>query len=265
MIAPWKLEIGGVLIGDGTAYELVAFSGLAGLPSLRSDDVPRDGHDGVHVALDTVDARVVTVSVEVWGVTADEAFAAAGVLGAACAPGDTVLRWQMPGQAVRRATVRPRMFEVDAVDASAQFGSMLATVQLVAPDPRMYADVLSTHQWTIAVDGTSGQSTFTVGGNYGTRPTVTIQGPARNPRVTFDDGRALRVDVDVEVGSSLVVDVAAKTVTLDGVPRFDAVRADNEWPELTPGSNTLVFSRSSTALTGASSTITVDWRDAWMS
>ena len=118
--------------------------------------------------------------------------------------------------------------------------------------------------WQINDNQTQQSNVVAVGGRAPTWPVVTIVGPARNPRLTHSgQGRAIRIDIDVQVGDVLEVDPARQTVQLNGSPRFETVRADNQWWQLAPGGNTLVYSRASSGLTGASSQVTVEWRDGW--
>jgi phage-related protein len=68
--------------------------------------------------------------------------------------------------------------------------------------------------------------------------------------------------MDVILGSTdlLVVDTKAKTVFINGTDRYDIVRSDNQWWALLPGSNSLLYTRSSTS---GNSTATVKFRDAY--
>jgi hypothetical protein len=75
-------------------------------------------------------------------------------------------------------------------------------------------------------------------------------------------GQAVRVDLNLSASQVLVVDFRARTVTVDGGNRYDAVNfAASSWWDLAPGDNPLRVVAA--AITGAP-TFDVSWRDAWL-
>jgi hypothetical protein len=90
-------------------------------------------------------------------------------------------------------------------------------------------------------------TTATNGGTYPTRPTLTVNGAATSPVSLSIGGRRLTVNSAVASGSVLIVDTAAKTVTLNGVLRMDLIDNASQWPVLSPGSNAVVYTGGGTA------------------
>lgn len=97
--------------------------------------------------------------------------------------------------------------------------------------------------------------------NTGTAPAPVIarfDGPVSGPTVRLSDGQWLSFDLDVLAGQSLVVDLDARTVLLNGVSRRGTLRG--RWLVLAPGSNTLTFDAASY---DEAARMTVSWSDSW--
>lgn len=159
---------------------------------------------------------------------------------------------------------------VDKLDLDSTFaltrGAGEVAIQLVAPDPIKYGVTLKSQQLVAAVNVAQVQGTFTNAGDLvdGARPTIEIVGPATNIRVTnsTDGNRAFRWDGAIATGSTLAVNFSKRTVTLDAADAYSGVRTDNQWWELLPGNNTIIYNRDAGNV-GTSSTMTVIWRDTW--
>lgn len=86
-------------------------------------------------------------------------------------------------------------------------------------------------------------TSVTNAGDYDTEPVLTVTGPGgTNPITLTIGGRALVVETTVGSGQTLVVDTAAKTVTLNGVSRLDLLANNSQWPQLAPGANAVGYS-----------------------
>lgn len=101
-------------------------------------------------------------------------------------------------------------------------------------------------------------------GNTNASPVLTLLGAWVNAIVTNGaTGEALRLTgnggLTTVAGDTTVIDVAAKTVTVNGVNRYDRLAfPSSSWWELLPADNVLT-----PAGAGAGATWRVDWRDAW--
>ena len=136
------------------------------------------------------------------------------------------------------------------------------TVPLVAADPRIYGQALR------GVSGPTGAGQLSVvnDGNAAAPPTVTVRatGTLNTPIVITNHatGEDVRLALTLTAGQVLVVDFAAKTVTVNGANRYDAVDFTlTEWWEVQPGTQAV-----SVAVGGSSGAGTWDiaWRDAWV-
>lgn len=96
------------------------------------------------------------------------------------------------------------------------------------------------------------------------RFTITFQGPATNPTITNTTvGRAIRLNAVLSASDIVTIDVANKKIYLNGVSNYGLRRADNQWFDLLPGNNTLVFSRN--VSNGVNCPVSITWQDAWES
>lgn len=84
--------------------------------------------------------------------------------------------------------------------------------------------------------------TITNSGTVATAPSISIAGPLTTPTVYFENataGKTVWVNVTVGSGQTLVVDFAARTVTLAGVLLSGVLSVDSRWWDLAPGANTV--------------------------
>jgi hypothetical protein len=80
------------------------------------------------------------------------------------------------------------------------------------------------------------RTTIDVGGGIDTPPLITIVGPAPHGGELVLGNYALSLRQDLQLGEFVVVNSAAKTVTLNGVPSRSAVTfARNAWPVMQVG------------------------------
>ena len=180
------------------------------------------------------------------------------------------------GGLVRHAMVR---LEEDPLITWRGGGSASFNIQLIAPDYRRFSGDGSgpTYSRTVGLPFTQGgrvrpytlpstiNATVVSGSvdvvNAGTAPapvTVRFDGPVSGPTVRLPDGQWVSFDLDVLPGQSLVVDLDARTVLLNGVSRRGAMRG--RWLVLGPGNNTLTFDAASY---DEAARMTVSWSDSW--
>lgn len=152
-------------------------------------------------------------------------------------------------------------------------------VTLSAADPRIYSAVLSSASYdpTAALSGggagiplafplafsaTASELEVVNGGNTPTPPVLTVQGPVVNPILDNNvTDESIPLLYALGVSDSIEVDVAARTVRLNGALRYDLLDAPNtEWWELEPGTNGLRLR--GTGMASNQTLLTVAYRDA---
>jgi len=148
-------------------------------------------------------------------------------------------------------------FEAEIVKVVAKYTHQIHSylIELVAPDWRFYSQTLKSD--TLAANATAD---FENEGNEITDPIFTITAPGNDIEVTnLTTGEAFNIGNLTGV-QEVVVDVKAKTVTLDGDPAFSIFTG--EFFSLVPGINELQF----TVPTGSSGAteLQVQWRDAYV-
>lgn len=111
----------------------------------------------------------------------------------------------------------------------------LFQIPLFAPDPRRYAFTVST------VDLTSGTDTITNAGDLPAPPIFTITGGGTNPQVrntTIEGSPQIVYGGTLGGGDTLVIDVNAQTVLLNGVDARANLTIAHWW-SLAPGDNAI--------------------------
>jgi hypothetical protein len=279
-VTDFQLEFGGVLLGDGTAYDIVAVSGLDDLPDARTSDTPRPSDHGLFPGNDYSGGRTIEMELEVSGAT-DAAFRSSiASLAAATIPGaaESALVFQLPGfSGARRINCRPRRRSLP-VDVAFALRYGVVALQFFATDPRIYADTETelitvaatsgggrtyprTYPLTYAAGGVGGTLVATNAGNFPTRPTLTVTGPCNQPRIeNVTAGKHLEVAVNLAAGETLVIDTDARTVLLGGTAsRYSFLTAASQWWEIAAGDNSLKFTSASNV-----GTLEVHFRSAWI-
>ena len=100
-------------------------------------------------------------------------------------------------------------------------------------------------------------------GNFETPPVLTIAGPVINPILDNDTlGDSIALVIALGESDRLVVDVAARSVKLNGAPRLDLldVAATTDWWQLSPGTNKLRLR--GTGMASGVTELSVSFRDA---
>lgn len=153
-------------------------------------------------------------------------------------------------------------------------------VSLVGADPRVYASPLKTGSYdpTGSLSGggaamplvfplvftgtTATQLVVTNLGKTATPPVLTVKGPVANPIIDNDTtGESIYLLTTLGAADTIVVDVAARTVTLNGAVRQDLFDASlSLWWELAAGENALRLRGS--GMVAAQTLLTVGFRDA---
>lgn len=138
-LAPWQASIGGLIIGDGTPYEIAELSGIDEMPELRTSDEGRPWSHGDWDGDDWASGRIIAATVEIAadaGVGYDDALAAWRAVMVPTRTDElvpfwvyvprrgTMLRWQVK---VRRHRI--------PTDQQYELGLAVAELQLYASDP----------------------------------------------------------------------------------------------------------------------------------
>ena len=137
-------------------------------------------------------------------------------------------------------------------------------VPLLAIDPYRYAST-ATSDTGLLLSGsaTTVTDSTTNAGTAASRPTITIDGPATNPKVlnTTDGAKYVQANLVLGAGDTLIIDLAAKTATVASVSVLDDMDPASQWWVLRPGSNSLTYSRTAGA---SNSTAQIDFRAAYV-
>jgi hypothetical protein len=151
------------------------------------------------------------------------------------------------------------------------------SVILIAPDPRKYSTVMQTASattptsagglappWTppitLPAQTPPGQIVVTNNGNFETRPTLSITGPATAPAV-YDatDGQTISWSgITLASSDTLVIDLDQRTAQLDGM--YVAADLASAWFVCEPGQTELQLA----GAPGAGATLTATWQDAYI-
>lgn len=265
----YQYEFRGWLFGSGTEFQTETVDGILGLPSARSSDDDNDEDHGMHPGADLLPGRTITVTMNVIaeGTPAqpliDKAARACQV-----SKKDAFVEFpwitRRPEHNKRYVLARARRCEFSSDYDLAHGLGKGGGVQFFATDPLFYS--LEETALVIPIPNASVTAQGNVAGlgdfQDGSPPIIEVVGPATNPRIVnaADGGRTIRIDVVVPAGQLLVIDTKNRTVFLNGVDRYDTVRADNQWWRVVPGVNLITFNRTDA---GANTNVTIRHHDAW--
>lgn len=229
-----------------------------GLPAPRTERVPRGSRHGAIDQTRYYEGRVldlegalVEYGTDLAGLWAEwDALKRRLQLGA-----DRVVRFRRQGQLEdEQVTVRV----ASPLDDDVSVPKVIRWgVSLFAGDPRIYGAALRSAFYDPAASLSGGgvampltfPLTFTTTtvtqldltnlGNFATPPVLTIKGPVVNPVVDNNTtGESLYITYSLGSSDTVVVDVAARSVKLNGASRLDLLNTQStKWWELQPGTN----------------------------
>lgn len=273
---PGQLQFGDMLTGGGTSAGWRELVGWRDLPAASVADAQRPQAHGAYAGSVFGDSLAVTYTCLIRGrvnkLAALETFERFTQM-------DGVERWLAvndgAGVTMRLARVVARSVPMDKAFA---FGPAECAVQFLCADPRRYSLNAATAAMSAPVIvgglgyplvypldyGTStGGAAVAVNSGTAAAPFVaTFTGPLTNPGLSSSDGWALRFNLALAAGETLVVDTKAGTAQLGTADRLYAIAPNSDLPEqcqLSPGSSTL--SLSAAAGTGGAS---VTYRHTYM-
>lgn len=239
--ADYQLQLGALLMGAGTAYEVDGDTGLVGwddMPGLDLADVPRPSAPGEYPGTIYPSSRIITVQLSVHGDGPGHAANLAALRAATTASlaAETPLAVRLAGQMLS-AGVRCIQRSIPTGANYVSGATAQASLQLKATDPRRYGALVTATTappsasggitwpitWPITWSGGGAGATGTVivsnGGDYATPLVITIRGPLTTPAVYRQDtGDVLELLTTMAASDVAVIDVLADTLTMNGVP-----------------------------------------------
>lgn len=281
-LSDYQLSIGGLVLGPGTNYIVQSIDGF-GTTDVRTTDVPRPRDHGEFYGLDFLSGRTITITAIIRGASAAEVVANIDALLAVWQPVSTdtstvvPLSYKFPGQDARQFNGRPRRAPIDTHRIIGNNAPIVLEYKVA--DPRQYDATPDTvtvgvstvtagrtypRTYPLTFGGGSSNSILAVNaGNFSTRPTARILGPATNPSI-LNSSTGQKVKFAIVLGASdfLDIDFDAKTVVLNGTTsRYGTLTSDSTWWSLAPGSTTVQFSADTS--TGGTA-LTFNWASAWL-
>lgn len=257
LTADWQVEVGALVLGAGTAYEIDdAAGGIGGLglAGIRSYDAPRGDRDGEVAVDDVYEARLLTIPVVAVGDGPAAASALVTELRAAWAAqaGEVTLDLRLPGQpeTALRFYGRPRGLQED--QRLLRSGVVRALATFRALDPLRYGAAVTTAALT------PGTTPVVNAGDASTeRVTITLVGSGGTPSITnaADDSGAIAWAAPLANGVTRTIDLRARTVVSGGTDRYGEVAPSSRWFRLRAGSNPITVAGCTSA--------TLTYRPAW--
>lgn len=266
--APYVFAFNGWLFGGpGQGVQILSVTGLEDLPAIRSQDENRGYQDGMLTGRDFLDARTITVELQVMNDANNPMQTYLAELKQNLVPqqaGVGTLQFYLPNRSVQRVYGRVRRRALK-IDPEYVYGRAIAVVEFFCPDPRIYADTATTATAAAAagsvrrydrtydlvysgVPGATSTVTLTNGGTWPVWPTYSISGECTAPFITnITTGQYLSFpSLTMTASDSLVVDSDFRTVVFNGAAARNLVGVGSSWWPLEPGVATGInFSSSS--------------------
>lgn len=165
-------------------------------------------------------------------------------------------------ESLRRLGMTAAQFSMYAEDPRIYTSSKTTTV--IAFGSQVYTGFGFNLGFSFGFGGTSGTTDGSTVTNNGNRPTpavLTILGPVTDPQVINDAvSKTLKFVTTLASGETLVIDLAARTVLLNGITNRRNTLQDPNWFLLQPGDNFIRFRGASGS---APSSLTIEHRPAW--
>ena len=238
---------------SGSKRVVTRIEGLQGTPSIREIKALRGQQQGAFVRSRYTDCRTITIEGEIIGTTIEDTFdefdAISKSLYSSIGTAGT-LRWtrDSAGQQLQcdcqLASVSPLAFTDSANLIQYQ-------VTLVAADPRVYDQSLTTATGSVVTNAATGNTcSFTNSGSIPTPPIIRVYGQIVAPIVRLTSGGAgLTFTNTVSAGGSsyLEIDVQNRTVkSASGTNLISSLTAGaSDWFELPTGTGTVTLTGSS--------------------
>lgn len=246
-----------------SGYMVTQADGIFGVPDVEHGDVKLQGEHGDLWGVDLLPGRTVNLTVQLLGSSKVDFDDKLNFVKGLFRPQTLWLEFAFRRNGVvKYQEVRPRRMHVISDDRHGVHWTEVL-MELRAKDPRWVSSAEDLVTYTITAGNNSISGVQPNIGNMDAWPYFEIDGPVTNPRIAnADDGNLqTKVDIVVPSGDTLVIDPRLKTVELEGVDSYSAVRTDNQWFKIQPGNNDITFSRSGTTGT---SVLRVRSRSSWL-
>jgi hypothetical protein len=241
---------------------------------MNTDDNNRNDDHGAIFGIDLLASREISMDVDYLGDNHPDVMVAYRTMARVMRPLAVTypFAFQRPGEVKKQLWVRPRK---RAFPSNGEVALGLSKGSLVwdAPDPRIYSLAAKTATITLTSGQTSGSAVLTNAGDFRGWPTFLLSGAGSNPRITVSaqtadplDGTVFNnstvgLDLAMAVSDVLSINAQTKDIKLNGVNAYNVKRNDNVWWQYMPGTQTVTFTRPSSATT---QTLTITYFDVWL-
>lgn len=270
--ADYQYEFKSLLMGPLSNFTVEEVDGLLGPPNVNANDDDKGYHHGAYPGRHTLGARKIQMKISCIDrvnveTRLDELVAA---FTPSSARTEYPLTFQRPGKGVRKVNCRVTRGPQPTSNWNLARGHIEVLIQLVATDPRVYANTALSQVITLASTASGSLSMSNAAATWdeldtfqGSPPVITIVGPAVNPRIAnaAAANRSIKINHTLTAGQTIVIDVLNRTVLVNGTLNYSVIPDDNQWWELMKGANNITYSRTGTTGT---STATVVWNPAHM-
>lgn len=272
--------------GIGQGVQVLEVTGLEDLPSLRVQDDNRGYFDGMFTGRDFLNARVITMKLQIMSDQTNSMFTYLDRMKASLVSqttGTTPLLFKLPTRSfVQKVYARVRRRTI-TIDPQYTYGKAYAYVEFFCPDPRIYASdgqqiALGTttgygraysrsysgggFTYTVSTGTLSNYQTIYNYGNTNTYPVITLTGGCTNPKITDQStGQILQFTTTLGASDVLTINTDTRQILLNGVNARNLLDASSQWFYLPPGGTTLSF-LATTA--NPNTTCVVSWSDAYL-
>lgn len=286
LLQDYQIQWNGLLMGTGTAFDLVGING-AGIPSVRSNDINRlDDHGTFPARRELLNGRTFNFEVDIVATDIADLHSKVNAFRSACIPSEAIreLFIRIAGTGWGESSDDTVIAYGFARQMTANIGALSnaniqkAYLQIEVPDPRMYSELENseavgptvvggggwTFPWTFPwTFGTSSGGTVSITntGPFTTPPTMIVNGPATNPRIqNLDTGEFIQLDFAILTGETLVLNFRDQTALLNGTTdRWNFRKFGSTWFPLRPGLNPFQYT-----LAAGNGQLEIRWRNAWL-
>jgi hypothetical protein len=279
----YSFAFNGFVFGGGnSAFQILNVDGLDALPAIRNQDDNRGYQDGMFTGRDFLSGRSIIMQIQVLTGSYGSLQAALQDFYANIIPqqqGTGVLQFQIPGRSLQRVDARVRRRSAP-INPDYTYGKALVNIEFFCPSPLYFDDTLkSTDLYNgttiqgrtynrvynlVYGSGSQGNNLITNNGYATAYPLITITGPANVPTVQdITTGQFLKINYNLVISDTLVIDTNLRTVTINGVNRRALLDNSSSWFNAPPGTSFYTFTATAGS-TGTGTSCVVTWRNAYI-
>lgn len=273
----YQFQFGSFLFGGaGSPYQIIDIDGLESLPELRVQDDNQGYNDGMFSGRDFLSGRTITFTINTFAGNGNSAHQNFNLLQSALLPqqsGTTALNFLLSvndTQMVINARVRSRK---TIVDPEYTFGFIRSQITMFCPDPRYYSTPSitasmspspalgrtynRTYNLTYGGGSLNNAATITNNGSVTTYPVISISGPVTNPTIgNVTTNQYMTINTSLTNTDTLVIDLAQRLITLNGVSARNLVAGNSTWFGAAPGVSSFMFTGTNTSIGITSALVT---------